>query len=86
MPALNGCSQRGSIWEIKTVLPQSELDDGRPILFHRDEQLPGFVSVMGGKMDNIYDVAAELETLGAEHTGADRVGTGSAPPTTANGS
>lgn len=53
-----------SLWEIKTLLPQSELDDGRPILFHWDKEVPHFISVMGGKLDNVYDLAGELDGLG----------------------
>ena len=64
MPAMERCIQQGSLWEVKTVLPQSELDDGRPILFHRDEQIPGLISIMGGKLDNIYDIPIELEAVG----------------------
>jgi len=45
-----------SLWEIKTVLPSTERDDGRPILFARDPELPGLITVMGGKLDNVYDV------------------------------
>lgn len=61
MPALKDTVQRGSLWEIKTVLQQSEQDDSRPILFKRSHSLRGYVCVMGGKLDNIYDVFRELE-------------------------
>lgn len=64
MPQLAHCVQEGSLWEIKTVLPQSELDDGRPILFQADATLPGLFSVMGGKLDNIYDIPQELDAFG----------------------
>jgi glycine/D-amino acid oxidase-like deaminating enzyme len=64
MPAMAGCVQQGSLWEIKTILPQSELDDGRPILFHRDAQVPSLISIMGSKLDNIYDLESELDELG----------------------
>jgi hypothetical protein len=64
LPALSSASQSGSLWEIKTLLPQSELDDGRPILFHRDSDLRGLISIMGGKIDNIYDIPQELDILG----------------------
>ena len=46
---------------MKTVLPSSEADDSRPILFRRDDTVPNLTSIMGGKIDNIYDVLAELE-------------------------
>jgi glycine/D-amino acid oxidase-like deaminating enzyme len=52
-----------SLFEIKTVLVKNEGDDGRPILFEKHSELPGCYSVLGGKIDNIYDV---LEKLDAE--------------------
>ncbi len=52
-----------SLFEIKTVLVKNEGDDGRPILFEKHLELPGCYSVLGGKIDNIYDV---LEKLDAE--------------------
>lgn len=64
MPSLRDCEYLGSIWEVKTVLPRSELDDGRPILFRREPALPGLVHILGGKMDNIYDVFSRLDSLG----------------------
>lgn len=63
IPALRGAVQRDSLWTIKTLLPLSEIDDGRPILFHRDPQLPAVIHVMGGKIDNIFDVEVEIEAL-----------------------
>lgn len=51
-----------SLFEIKTVLIKNEGDDGRPILFERHSELPGCYSVLGGKIDNIYDVLEKLET------------------------
>lgn len=50
-----------SLWEIKTVLPQSEGDDSRPILYKEDyDGLKNYICIMGGKIDNIYDVFKEL--------------------------
>ncbi len=56
LPALAGCVYRDSLWEVKTVLPRSEADDSRPILFEPDFGLPGYHLVMGGKIDNVYDM------------------------------
>jgi len=56
IPILAECRYKDSIWEVKTVLPRSESDDARPILFQKDHGLKGFHSVMGGKIDNVYDV------------------------------
>ena len=63
VPALRGAVQRDSLWTVKTLLPLSEIDDGRPILFHRDPVLPAVIHVMGGKIDNIFDVEDEVEKL-----------------------
>ena len=61
IPALGKARHLDSIWEVKTVLPQSEVDDSRPILIKKDYGIPGFTCIMGGKIDNIYDVLEELE-------------------------
>lgn len=63
MPALRNAVQRDSLWTVKTLLPLSEIDDGRPILFQRDSQLPAVIHVMGGKIDNIFDVEDEIDRL-----------------------
>lgn len=56
LPAAGQCRYRDSLWEVKTLLPASEIDDSRPILFKTDYGLPNFHCVMGGKLDNVYDV------------------------------
>lgn len=63
MPLVADVQYRDSLWELKTVLPQSEGDDSRPILFRPDPVLPRLVSVMGGKIDNIYDLPREVAAL-----------------------
>jgi hypothetical protein len=45
------------------VLPQCEGNDARPILFKRHAEPAGLVSVMGGKIDNVYDLPREVEAL-----------------------
>lgn len=70
MPALRGAVQKDSLWTVKTLLPLSEVDDGRPILFQRDTKLPSVIHVMGGKIDNIFDVENEIDRLaGIKHPG-----------------
>lgn len=64
MPILSECEYRESIWEVKTVLPRSEVDDSRPILFKSNHGLEGFHCIMGGKIDNVYDVIEVIEQLG----------------------
>ena len=61
MPILSECNYVESLWEVKTVLPQSEVDDSRPILFRRSEQSPNVISIMGGKIDNVFDIREKLE-------------------------
>lgn len=63
LPAVLDAKYVDSLFEIKTVLAKNEGDDGRPILFEKHSTLPGCFSVLGGKIDNIYDV---LEKLDAE--------------------
>ena len=63
VPSIVNAKYIDSYFEIKTVLAKNEIDDGRPILFEKMENLPGCYSVLGGKIDNIYDV---LEYLNAE--------------------
>lgn len=60
LPALAGCEYRDSLWDVKTVLPRSEADDSRPILFRPDHGIANYHVVMGGKIDNVYDVADEM--------------------------
>lgn len=64
LPAVLDATYVESLFEIKTVLMKNEGDDGRPILFEKHSELPGCFSVLGGKIDNIYDV---LEKLDAEN-------------------
>ncbi|WKN23568.1 NAD(P)/FAD-dependent oxidoreductase [Azotobacter vinelandii] len=64
IPAILEAKYIDSLFEVKTVLTKNEVDDGRPILFERHGELPGCYSILGGKIDNIYDV---LEILDAEN-------------------
>jgi glycine/D-amino acid oxidase-like deaminating enzyme len=63
VPLLRRTLHRRSLFEIKTVLERHEVDDGRPILLRRDFAHPGVLSVLGGKLDNVYDVLTELDRL-----------------------
>lgn len=62
LPAVLEAKYVDSLFEVKTVLIKNEGDDGRPILFEKHVELPGCYSVLGGKIDNIYDVLEKLET------------------------
>lgn len=61
VPGLEGMTHVESLYEVKTVLVKNETDDGRPILVERSARLPGMLSILGGKLDNIYDVLERLD-------------------------
>lgn len=61
LPAVLDAKYVDSLFEVKTILVKNEGDDGRPILFEKHEELPGCYSVLGGKIDNIYDVLEKLD-------------------------
>lgn len=63
LPSVFDTKYVDSLYEVKTVLVKNEGDDGRPILFEKYSDMPGCFSILGGKIDNIYDV---LEKLDAE--------------------
>lgn len=64
VPALQDATYVDSIRTIKAVPVASEHDDGRPILFHSHSPTGTAVSVLGGKLDNIYDVFEKIDLLG----------------------
>lgn len=55
VPDLGGARAVRSIFDVKAVLSRSEADDARPILVERSEQSPRILSILGAKIDNIYD-------------------------------
>jgi glycine/D-amino acid oxidase-like deaminating enzyme len=60
LPVLRKARIRDSLFEVKTLLMRNEVNDGRPILVERSGTAPNVYSIMGGKIDNIYDVYAKL--------------------------
>ena len=62
IPILSECNYHSSLWEVKTVLPRSESDDSRPILFMPHHRLKGFHCIMGGKIDNVYDAVKAIKS------------------------
>lgn len=65
LPPIANSRQTGSMWQTKTVLPRSDIDDSRPILFKRNHGLPGLSCVLGAKIDNIFDVLVEIDLMQA---------------------
>ena len=64
MPGLRKSRVVDSIFEVKTLLMRNEVDDGRPILIERSAGPQAVYSVLGGKLDNVYDVIEKLEADG----------------------
>jgi hypothetical protein len=64
LPILHSAKIRDSLFAVKTLLVRNELDDGRPILVERSPTRPKVYSIMGGKLDNIYDVFIKLHADG----------------------
>lgn len=62
LPAVLQAKYVDSLFEVKTVLVKNEGNDGRPILFEKHPELPGVYSILGGKIDNIYDIIEKLES------------------------
>ena len=63
VPLLEHCEIRRSLFEVKTVLVRNEVDDGRPILLRREPIHDRAFSILGGKIDNIYDIAEQLDAV-----------------------
>ena len=66
VPSIQNVKYVDSLFEVKTILNKNEGDDGRPILFEKYSQLPGLYSILGGKIDNIYDVLEKLDSESLE--------------------
>ena len=61
LPTLAGTKLVDTLFEVKTLLSGTDIDDARPIAFHRDRSNPRFVSILGGKLDNLFDVLEVIE-------------------------
>jgi len=64
IPALKAARLVDSMFEVKTVLARNEIDDGRPILVERSDTPNPIWSILGGKIDNIYDAIERLRGEG----------------------
>lgn len=60
VPSLADTRYVRSLWEVKTVLPKSERDDSRPA-FIRRAGTANIWSVVGAKIDGVYDVLESME-------------------------
>lgn len=66
MPLLGQAVPVDTLFEVKTVLVRNEVDDGRPILVESHPDMPALLSILGGKIDNVFDVFSALEHMYAD--------------------
>jgi glycine/D-amino acid oxidase-like deaminating enzyme len=60
MPCMQNATCLGSLYELKATLVKSEQNDSRPIVFEQAPETERVYSILGSKIDNVYDV---LDTL-----------------------
>lgn len=53
-------SYSSSLYAIKPILAAAELDDSRPTVIRRLSESPSFISVLGGKINTLYDLDEAL--------------------------
>ena len=63
LPAVAGLRHRGSLFEVKAIPNRHEIDDGRPILLRRHSADPLCVSVLGSKIDSVFELEEAVEEL-----------------------
>lgn len=56
IPKMRDVSLIGSLYEIKAILVNNEENDGRPILFEESSINDRIISILGSKIDNIYEI------------------------------
>ena len=66
LPCLAEARYCRSIYDLKTILIKNEGDDGRPILYHRKPDDSRVISILGGKIDNIYDLFEAVKDTAPE--------------------
>lgn len=71
LPSLAHACYEKSLFEVKTILIKNEHDDGRPILYQQKPMDSRVVSILGGKIDNIYDLFELIRTSSPEFASAD---------------
>jgi glycine/D-amino acid oxidase-like deaminating enzyme len=63
MPCMQHAQYQGSLYELKAILMKSEGSDSRPIVFEQSLDSERVYSILGSKIDNVYDI---LEILGRQ--------------------
>lgn len=60
VPLMSEAKYEKSLWEIKTILPRSETNDSRPILFKMNYGMKNLSFVIGAKIDNFFELLSEI--------------------------
>lgn len=60
LPCMAQSVERGSIFEAKAIPTASKISDSRPIIFHKGHSDSRVTTVLGGKIDNIYDLFSAI--------------------------
>jgi glycine/D-amino acid oxidase-like deaminating enzyme len=63
VPSVKDVTVVEPLFDVKTLMTKTAVDDARPILFHRDAAMPNLISILGGKIDNIFDVLTYIDKL-----------------------
>ena len=56
LPCMEQSVVRGSVFEVKAIPTASKINDSRPILYHKGPCANRVTTVLGGKIDNVYDL------------------------------
>ena len=56
LPSLKNSKYEKSLFEFKSILIKNEHNDGRPIVYYKSGEKSNICSILGGKLDNIYDL------------------------------
>lgn len=70
LPCLARAIPQNSIYDVKTILTKNERDDGRPILYQQQPSTSRVVSILGGKIDNVYELFDLIGGTAAEFANA----------------
>jgi hypothetical protein len=60
VPAIREIEYQDSIFIDKAILTSSELDDARPVLIHEAGQQGRYLSILGSKIDTVYDAVDSI--------------------------
>jgi hypothetical protein len=62
LPPLAKAQVEDTLFEVKTFVAETEVDDARPIYFHQDETMPQLISILGSKIDNVFDILTYVDS------------------------